>query len=295
MLLGRITTRRLPPNLRGAAWMVLACCCIAGMWVLIRLGSESLHPFMLALWRNMIGLLWLTPMLLMNPGLLRREKLPGHLRRATSGVIGTFATFYAVSNAPLAPVLAISYTAPLFVTIGAVLFLGERLRWVRSAALVAGFGGMLLVLRPGTAVMTPGLWAAILAALATAFSLFSVKALTGADDARAVTAWSFILTAPVSIVLAAPFWTWPEPSLWPLLAGLGGCAALGQFSLSRAFASADASAVMPYDFVRFALITLAGVLLFDERYDFLTLLGGAIIVAASIALALRERHLGRRR
>lgn len=284
----------LPAPVRAVLWMVVSCVAFSGLWVLIRLVSQELHPFAVVVWRNFIGLLWLTPMLLLTPGLLKMERLPGHIRRATSGVIATFATFYAVANAPLANVLAINYTAPLFATIGAVLFLGERVRWIRSVALAVGFLGMLLVLRPGFTEMTPGLWAAIISALSTAFSLVAIKALTGVDDPRAVAAWSFVLTTPVSLVIALPFWSWPEPHLWPLLVGLGACAAAGQLSLSRAFSLADASAVMPFDFVRFGLITLAGVLLFGERYDALTILGGSIILSASITLALRERMLARR-
>jgi len=269
--------------------MVVSCISFAGLWVLIRLISQELHPFAIVVWRNVMGLLWLLPMLLLTPGLLKTNRLPGHMRRATSGLIATFATFYAVSHAPLANVLAISYTAPLFATVGAVIFLGERIRWIRGAALVVGFLGMLLVLRPGATEMTPGLWAAIVSALATAFSLIAIKALTGVDDARAVAAWSFILMTPVSILLALPFWSWPSANLWPLLIGLGACAAAGQLSLSKAFSLADASAVMPYDFVRFALITAAGILLFGERYDMITIIGGAVILGASISLALRER------
>lgn len=281
----------LPANVRAVLWMVVSCVSFAGLWVLIRLASQELHPFAVVVWRNFIGLLWLTPMLLMTPGLIKPDRLRGHLRRAASGVIATFATFYAVANAPMANVLAINYTAPLFATIGAMLFLGERVRWVRGLALAAGFVGMLLVLRPGATEMTPGLWAAIISALATAFSLVAIKALTGIDDARAVAAWSFILTTPVSIIIAIPFWQWPSAQLWPILIGLGACAASGQLSLSKAFALADASAVMPYDFVRFGLITLAGITLFGERYDLLTIVGGSVILGASITLALRERAL----
>jgi drug/metabolite transporter (DMT)-like permease len=275
--------------------MVLSCLAFAGLWVMIRIASQELHPFALVVWRNFLGLVWLLPMLLLTPGLLKTAQLPGHLRRATSGVIATFATFYAVANAPLANVLAINYTAPLFATIGAILFLGERVRWVRGLALGIGFLGMLMVLRPGATEMTPGLWAAIVSALATAFSLIAIKALTGTDDARAVAAWSFILTTPVSLLLALPFWDWPSPRLWPILVAMGACAAAGQLALSKAFALADASAIMPYDFVRFGLITLAGILLFGERYDLFTIIGGGIILSASITLALRERALSRAR
>jgi drug/metabolite transporter (DMT)-like permease len=284
-----------PPHIRAMFWMTLACISFAGLWVMIRLASEELHPFALVVWRNFLGLVWLMPMILLTPGLLRTERLPGHMRRAASGVIATFATFYAVANAPLANVLAINYTAPLFATIGAVLFLGERVRWVRGAALALGFLGMLLVLRPGSAEMTPGLWAAVISAITTAFSYIAIKALTGQDDPRAVAVWSFILTTPVSFLLALPFWTWPSDRLWPILFGLGACAAAGQLALSKAFSLAEAGAVLPFDFVRFGLITLAGILLFGERYDPMTIVGGSVILASTIVLALREQQLARQR
>ncbi len=269
--------------------MVVACVAFAGLWVCIRLISEAMHPMAIVFWRNLLGLLWLLPMLLLTPGLLKPERARGHLRRAASGLLATYGTFYAVASAPLATVLAINYTAPLFATIGAVLFLGERIRIFRSIALLVGFAGMLLVLRPGATGMTAGLWAAVVSALATAFSLVAIKALTATDDPRAVAAWSFVLMLPVSFLVALPFGPWPEARLWPLLVALGACAAAGQLALSRAFAAAEASAVMPFDFVRFGLITLAGILLFGERYDAQTLLGGAVILASTIFIAVRER------
>lgn len=285
----------LPAHVRGPLWMVVACVAFASLWVLIRLLSQELHPFAVVVWRNALGLLWLLPMLLTVPGLLRADRIRGHASRAASGTIATFATFYAVATAPLATVLAINYSAPLFATLGAMIFLGERVRRVRGAALAAGFIGMLLVLQPGTQPMTLGLWAAVVSALATAFSLVAIKQLTGLDDPRAVAAWSFILMTPVSVLIAIPFWEWPDQRLWPLLLGLGACAAAGQIALSNAFAAADASAVMPYDFVRFLLITLAGISLFGESYGTWTLIGGAIILTATIVLALRERQLARSR
>ena len=282
-----------PPHVRAALWMVVACIAFAGLWIMIRLASEELHPFAIVVWRNAIGLIWFLPMILLTPGLLKMERLPAQVKRATSGLIATFATFYAVANAPLANVLAINYTAPLFATIGAMLFLGERVRWVRGMALLMGFAGMLLVLRPGAAQMSPGLWAAMISAVSTAFSYLAIKKLTGTDDPRAVTVWTFILMLPVSFLIALPVWEWPSRHLWPILFALGACAASGQLALTRAFSLADAGAVLPFDFVRFGLITLAGIALFGERYDIFTLLGGAIILLATIILALREQQIAR--
>ncbi len=283
----------LAPTTRGILWMIAACTGFAALWVCIRLASHDLHPFAVVVARNFFGLLWLTPMLLRNPGLLNRRRLPIHLRRATSGVIATFATFYAVAHLPLATALSINYTAPLFATIGAALFLGERLHVRRVAAVAVGFAGMLIVLRPGMVPFSPGLAAAIIAALATAFTIVAIRRLVGSDDARAVAAWSFVLTLPVSVVIAAPFLTWPRPETWPLLIVLGAFAAGAQYALTQALSFAEASAVMPYDFVRFGLVSAAGILLFGEHADLWTLVGGTVILSATIYLAVREGQLAR--
>ena len=278
---------------RGILWMLVASFAFGVMWALIRLASDELHPFEIAFFRTAIGLVALTPMLLMNRGLLKSTRMPIHLRRATSGFLATIATFYAVANAPLATALAINYTAPLFATVAAVLFLGERIHGRRIAALIAGFLGMLLVLRPGALPLTPGIAAAMLSAVSTAGSYIAVRSLVGSDDPRAVAAWSFILMLVPMLICASFFWRWPSLHAWPLLVGIGLLAAIGQIALTRAFALAEASAVMPFDFMRFALVTLFGVWLFGEHVDAGTLAGGAIIIAATIYLAVREAKAAR--
>ena len=273
--------------------MLVSSLAFAVMWGLIRLASRELSPFVLVFWRNAFGLLALTPMLLANRGLLSTARLPTHLRRAASGIIATYGTFYAVSNAPLAQALSINYSAPLFATVGAALFLGERIRARRIGAVLVGFAGVLVVLRPGMLPMTPGVAAAMISAVATAFSLVAIKQLVGTDDSRSVAVWSFVLMLPVSAVVALWFWRWPSLAVWPLLLGIGLCAAAGQTTMSRAFQLAEATAVMPYDFVRFALVTLIGVTIFDERLDGWTLLGGALVIGSTIYLAYRESVLAR--
>lgn len=263
------------------------------MWVMIRYAAAYLHSFELVFFRNFIGLILLMPMLLGTPGLIRRDRLRVHLGRATSGFIATMGTFYAVANAPLADVLAINYTAPLFGTLGAVLVLGERIRARRMVALALGFAGMLLVLRPGSVPISAGIVAAIVSAVATGYSIVAMRSLVGVDDARAVAAWTFILTCLPSLLVALFVWAAPPPAVWGLLAGIGAAAAIGQLTLTRAFALSEASAVLPLDFVRFGLVTAAGVLLFDERYDAFTLAGGALILASTIYLAWREAQVKR--
>jgi len=177
--------------------------------------------------------------------------------------------------------------------VGAVLFLGEKIHGRRIGAVLVGFAGVLVVLRPGSMPMTPGIAAAMISAVTTAFSLVAIKQLVGSDDSRSVTVWSFVLMLPVSAAVALFWWKWPAPATWGLLVAIGICAAVGQLSMSRAFQLAEATAVMPYDFVRFGLVTLIGITMFDERLDALTLIGGALVIGSTIYLAYREAVVAR--
>ena len=274
---------------RAAAWMVLASVSFAGLWGLIRLGSASFHPFALVFYRNLFGIIVLTPMLLrLGSSLLETQRIKLHGARATSGVIATFGTFYAVANAPMADAMAINYGAPLFATIGAVLFLGERIRLRRIMALLIGFLGVLIVLRPGHLPFTPGIAAAVIAAIATAFSVIAMKRLSGTEDGRAVVAYSFLLMLPPSALIAAPFLRLPTLPELALLMGMGVLATLGQTAAVRAFKLAEATAVLPYDFIRFGLVIAIAVLGFGEPFDLMTLLGGSLILLSTVYMAHRE-------
>ena len=274
--------------------MLVACVAFAAMWMIIRVVSRTVHPFEVVFFRNLFGLIAILPAVA-GRGVMPVRRAWPNLRRASSGLIATFGTFYAVANAPLATALAINYTAPLFATVGAVVFLSERIHARRGIALAVGFVGMLVVVRPGTLPLTAGVGAAMLSAVATGFSYIAIRGLVGRDDPRAVAAWSFVLMLVPSGIVAAFVWSWPTPTALGLLAVIGLLAAIGQLGLSFAFTHAEASAVLPYDFVRFGLITLGGIVLFGERYDLLTLAGGAIVLGATIYLATREAAVARAR
>jgi drug/metabolite transporter (DMT)-like permease len=197
-----------------------------------------------------------------------------HMRRAASGMIATLATFYAVVHAPMATAISISYAAPLFATIAAVLFFGEKIRVRRISALLIGFAGILIVLRPGAIPMTAGIVAAMIASVATALSLISVKQLTNSEDPRTIVFYSFALMLLPSLVIAWPHLSWPQGRDW--------------FAILP-YALADTSALLPYDFFRFILVVAIGIIWFGERFDGFTLLGGSIILASTLYLAHRER------
>lgn len=280
--------------LAGAAWILVASVGFATAWVLVRLASETLHPFALVFWRNAAGLLLLVPFVLRDRSLLVASQWKSHAARASSGVIAMFGTFYAVANAPLATVQAINFAAPIFATAGAAMFLGEHLRVRRIGALLIGFAGVLIVLRPGALPLTDGIAAAVVAAVATGFSLVAIKRLVGIARPMAVVFWSYLLPLVPTGLVAAFVWTAPQGVEWLYILGIGGATLVGQIATTRAFSIAEATAVMPFDFVRFGLMSGAGVWLFDQTVDAATLFGGAVILSSAIYLAYRETVLARK-
>ncbi|WP_293783784.1 DMT family transporter [Sphingosinicella sp.] len=280
--------------LAGAAWILVASVGFSAAWVFIRLASETIHPFALVFWRNTAGLLLILPFVLRDPAIASPAQWKSHAMRSTSGVIGMFTVFYAVANAPMATVQAINFAAPIFATAGAALFLGEKLRARRVGALLTGFAGVLVVLRPGAQPLTPGIVSAVVAAVAVAFSIIAIKRLVGIARPMAVVFWSFALPVLPTLLVAIVFWTTPSGAAWLYILGIGAATLIAQIATVRAFSIAEATAVMPYDFVRFGITIAIGYLLFGESIDGITLIGGALILGSAIYLAYREAVLARK-
>lgn len=287
---------RLPATLRGVAYMILSGAVFAVLWAMIRLASETYEPALIVFYRTVFGLAWMSPLFIRKARkTFTTQKLDLHLVRAGCGLLAMYAMFYAVASAPLADVVAISYAAPLFATIAAVLFLGEIIRGRRITALLFGFVGMLFVLRPGFQELEGGRLAALGGSVMVAGAMTAMKALSRYDPPETIVSYTFALVLPVNFVVALFFWQWPDWAGLLLLASIGVLANFGQTFLTRAFAAADVTAVLPFDFVRLVIAAGLGALFFAESLDWLTVAGALVILLATVYLAHRERQAARRR
>lgn len=274
--------------------MIFSCVVMACLWALIRHTSQQVSPSIIVFYRTVFGLVFLVPFFLRHGrAALATSRFSMHLVRAACAVAALYSTFYAVSMAPLSDVTAISYGAPLFATLGAVVLLGERVRARRIATLIIGFVGMLVVLRPSPDRLTPGILMAVVAALAIGSSLLAIKVLARTEDPRTIVAYSFLLVLPVTFLGALPHWIWPTPEQLGLLALVGLGAHLAQSGLTRAFAYGEATAVLPFDFIRLVLAAILGAVLFAEPLDAWTGVGAGIILLATVYLAHREARQAR--
>jgi len=280
--------------LRGALWMILAGASFAAMTAVIRHQTSEMNPFQVAFFRNLFGLMFMLPWF-WRSGLagLKTKRLGLHGFRAAVGLIAMSCWFVAVSMMPVAEATALSFTAPLFATIGAALFLGETVRARRWAATAIGFLGALVILRPGE--MELGLPAALVLVASAFMSMaaLTVKTLSRTEKASAIVLYMGLIMTPLSLLPALYFWMPPAPMDWLWFVTLGLFATVGQLSMVRAFASTDISAVLPFDFFRLIFAAILGYLVFAEQPDRWTWVGAAIIFSATLYTAHREVKSGK--
>ena len=290
--------RRLPATTRGALLMIGACAGFSVMMLAVRQLSVELHPFVVAFWRNLVGLGFMLPWALsVGLGGLRTGRFRMHALRSLMGLSAMLCLFMALSLMPLADVTALTFTAPLFATVGAALILGERVRVRRWSATLIGFLGALLILKPGADMVQPAALIALTAAVFIAGAMLTIKSLSDSESPNAIVVIMGLLMTPTSLVPAAFVWSWPVGGLmgdaWGWIVLMGFSATIGQVCLTRAFKAADASAVMPFDFSRLVFVGALGYWTFGEVPDVWTWVGGGIILAASVYIARREAQLAR--
>ena len=265
------------------------------MAVCIRLASTQLHAFEIAFFRNFFGFVFTLPLLYRHGwSILRTDKLPLYFIRCGIGIAGMLAGFWAIVHLPLAQAIALSYSTPLFVTIGAVFVLGEVVRMRRWAAVIIGFIGVLILMHPGADDFSLASLVALFAAVMSASTAIAIKFLSRTEKADAIVIYTTMIWVPLSLVPALFYWTQPTGItwLWVVLSGLFGTAA--HMCWTRALKLADASLLTPISFLQVVVVGAFGWFLFDEAVDRWTFIGVGIIFVSNVYIARRESVLARR-
>ena len=282
--------------MRGALLMLAAMVCFATMGVFIRLASEHVHVLETVFFRNFLSVLLLLPWILsQGRDVMRTRRIGLYIARSAINIVGMTAGFMAITMIPLAEATALSFTTPLFATIGAAVFLGEVMRARRITAVAIGFLGMLVVLRPGVEAVSTGALLMLGHAVAIAGTILIIKRLTTTERPETIVIYMVLLQSPVSLIPAIPVWTWPTPEAWLWLSCLAGFATAGHLLFTRALQMAEVSQLQPLDFTRLPLIAVFGYLLFDEEPTIWTWVGGAIIFASTAYVTHREARLEKER
>lgn len=279
----------------GVLYMLGAATIFAVMVGLLRLATEALHPFQAVFFRNAFGLAFMLPWL-MHTGFhgLQTGQLRWHLLRACTGLLAMLGWFYAVALMPLAEAVSLSFSAPLFATVGAALILRERVRVRRWSATAIGFAGVLVIMRPGVEAISPIALVVLAAAAAAAASALLIKRLSRTESPAAIVTYMGLFLTPLSLVAAVPVWQWPSLPVLALMVAVAACGTGGHMLFARAMRHAEASALMPIDYLRLPLVAAIGFFAFGEMMDAWSWAGALVVVASAIYIARREAVVARR-
>jgi len=200
-----------------------------------------------------------------------------------------YAWFAALTMIPLAQVVAIEFTMPIWIILLAAAFLGERITRWKVLAVALGLLGVGLIVRPSAAGLSPGQLVALAAAVGFAVSVTMVKSLTRTDSAVAIIFWMLVVQSLLGLLPALWVWRWPSPTAWAWVLLVAFCGTFSHYCMARAMRHAEATVVMPMDFLRVPLTALAGWLIYSERLDLFTVAGTVLILGGNLLNLRRAR------
>ena len=279
----------MPVALRGALWMVGALLSFSLMAVSVRELLRTMGSFEILFLRSLVSFVLVLAVLPpFGLGALRTRHFGLHLVRNVLHFSGQYAWVYAIAMLPLATVFAIEFTMPVWTALLAIPILGERLNRGRTVMLVLGLAGILVILKPGFGVVHPAALVMLAGSFAYASTMIATKRLSGSDSALAVVFNMSVVQLPLAFVPALPGWVAPALVDLPWILAIGAAGLSAHYCLTRAMRIADATLVVPIDFLRLPLIAVVGMLFYGEPLEFSIMLGAAMIFAGTYYSVQRE-------
>lgn len=278
------------PALRGSMWMLGAVFSLSAIAVGVRELAPHMTPFEMVFFRAVFSMLILVPFVVrVHRGLPKTEQLAGHFMRNVAHYCGQVSWYFGLTTLPLAKVFAIEFSTPIWVLPLAAILLAERITRLRMLAVALGIIGVLIILRPGIIPLEFAAFVVLGGALFFAISHVLTGKLARHDSPLHIVFYMSLFQVPVSLVPALQGWVSPSGWSWAWLLFIAVMSITAHYSLSRALTIADASVVIPMDYLRLPLIVLVGYLIYQEGVDWFVLLGATVIFAGNI-LNLRHEH-----
>ena len=263
-----------------AGWLALMLIvAVAG-----REATRELNVFQVMEARSVLGFLMLSPLVRLNGGFaaMRTSRPLQHIGRNLTQYAGQLGWFFALTLIPLGQVVSIEFTMPIWTAILAAGFLGEHMTGAKILAIVLGVVGVVVIVRPATGEVNPGQLIALAAAVGFGISVAMMKSLTRTEKTISIIFWMLVIHSAVGFFPTLYVWRWPSAEVWGWLAVIGFCGTFSHYCMARAMLHADATVVLPMDFLRVPLTAAAGWLIYSERLDLFTVLGAALILTGNL-------------
>ena len=280
---------------RAALWMSGWLSLTLGVTVAAREGLREVSVFEVMELRTIIGICILLPIVQLNGGLatVRTARFGAHVARNVVHYGAQLGWFFAITLIPIAQVVSIEFTMPIWTAILAATLLGERMTVWKIGAIALGIVGVLVIVRPATGAVNPGQLVALAAAVGFGISVALVKFLTRTESALAIIFWMQVIQAAIGFVPTLLVWSWPPLYAWGWILMIAFCGTFAHFCMARAMLYADATIVVPMDFLRVPLTAAAGWLIYSERLDLFTVLGAGLILSGNLLNLKPEARLAR--
>jgi drug/metabolite transporter (DMT)-like permease len=263
-----------------AGWLTL-------MLVVTIAGRETtreLNVFEIMEMRSVLGFVMLYPLIHINGGLaaMKTSRPLQHIGRNLIHYAAQLGWFFALTLIPLGQVVSIEFTMPIWTALLAASFLGERLTVAKISAIVLGLVGVAVIIRPGTEGINPGQLIALAAAVGFGTSIAMMKSLTRTETTLRIIFWMIVIQGAAGFLPSLYAWQWPSSYAWGWMAVIAFCGTFSHYCMARAMLHADATVVIPMDFLRVPLTAAAGWLIYSERLDMFTVLGAALILTGNV-------------
>jgi len=279
---------------RATFWVALAALGFPLTITCVRKVVPDIHVLEAVMFRCVFGMVFMLPWLARRGiGQLRTRKTGWLALRGTIAFFVTAPYYVAAPMIPLADLTAITFTRPIFGTIAAVLFLHEVARARRWSAILVGFAGMLIIVRPGLVDVNLGIYLVLAGVALQTFNTVIVKMLTRTESPDSIVVYHTLFMLPLAVVPAILVWRTPTAEQFLWLFAIGALGVTTQRCMVRAFAAADAIFVLAVSYMRLPLAAFVGFAIFGEVPQVWVWVGGALICASSIYIARRESWLAR--
>ena len=255
----------------------------------VKLLSDDLHPIMICFYRCLMGLIIITPFVARNNfQALQTDNMRLQIFRALINIISMICWFSAIGMMHFEKATALGFTTPLFTTVLAVLVLGEVIRFHRTAALLLGFIGILIIIRPGYMPFEFGTILMLIASFSFSFVLIFVKKLSATDSSLTIIFYHLLYMTPAFFILSLFYWENINLNQLIIFILMGTSGLLSHWCLAQAFKMSDTTFVMPLQFTKLIWASLIGLFIFAEQPDIWTWIGGIVIFISVVYITYRE-------